>query len=270
MRLGLVTYNLANDLDLDGCLELCEKTGFEGLEFRTTHAHGVEPTLNAEERKAVVAKAAASPVELVSLGSTCEYHSTDPEELQRNIDETKAFIDLAADLGMGAVKVRPNRLLDDVPVEETLKQIGLTLKGLGDYAAEKGVTLQVEVHGRGTSNPPHMHTIFTTADHPAVRATWNCNATDLIDGEVEENFRLLRPWITMLHIHDLAEPTYPWQRLFELLNETEFDGWTLVESPGNEDPERILKFIKAIWDLRIRVAQCGCGGEGCCEASCCE
>ena len=41
-HLGLVTYNVAKDWDLDTILRLVPEAGFEGVEFRTTHAHGVE------------------------------------------------------------------------------------------------------------------------------------------------------------------------------------------------------------------------------------
>ena len=258
MHLGLVTYNLAKDWDFDTCLAKCEALGYEGIEFRTTHAHGVEPTLTAAERVALRAKAVASPVKLVGLGSTCEYHSTDPAEVQRNIQLTKDFIDLAADLGVMGVKVRPNGLPEGVPVEKTLKQIGEALKPVGDYAAKKGVLVYVECHGRGTSHPPYMATIFSTANHPSVGACWNCNeGVDVVNGSIKEYFMFIRPWLRTVHIHDLATG-YPWQELFDLLVSTKFEGYTLVESPGSEDPERIMTLIKGLWDLRLAQAKCGC------------
>jgi sugar phosphate isomerase/epimerase len=53
MKLGLVTYNMAKDWDLPTLIEKCRSTGFEAVELRTTHAHGVEPSLSAAERQAV-------------------------------------------------------------------------------------------------------------------------------------------------------------------------------------------------------------------------
>ena len=50
MKLGLVTYNLAFSWDLDTLIEKCGRLGFEGVELRTTHKHGVEPSLTAKER----------------------------------------------------------------------------------------------------------------------------------------------------------------------------------------------------------------------------
>src|ERR1043166_3680610 len=58
MHLGLVTYNVAKDWDLDTILKTCKSAGIEGIEFRTTHAHGVEPSLDASKRSEVKQKCA--------------------------------------------------------------------------------------------------------------------------------------------------------------------------------------------------------------------
>ena len=49
---------MAKDWDLDTILRNCREAGVEGVEFRTTHAHGVERTLSAAERAAVRQKCA--------------------------------------------------------------------------------------------------------------------------------------------------------------------------------------------------------------------
>ncbi len=67
-HLGLVTYNVAKEWDLDTILRLCREAGFEGVEFRTTHAHGVERTLTAAERKDVRKKCADAGLLQTSLG----------------------------------------------------------------------------------------------------------------------------------------------------------------------------------------------------------
>src|SRR6266404_353672 len=52
-KLGLVTYELAKDWDVETIIKNCEATGFEGVELRTTHRHGVEPSISKEQRKEV-------------------------------------------------------------------------------------------------------------------------------------------------------------------------------------------------------------------------
>ena len=57
-KLGLVTYNLAAAWDLDHCCDVCKDAGVSPVEFRTTHKHGVEPSLSKEQRQEVKKKCA--------------------------------------------------------------------------------------------------------------------------------------------------------------------------------------------------------------------
>src|SRR5215831_3080029 len=77
-KLGLVTYNLAKDWDIPTLIKNCVQTEFEAVELRTTHKHGVEPSLGKQQRSEVRQRFADTGVTLLSLGSICEYHSPDP------------------------------------------------------------------------------------------------------------------------------------------------------------------------------------------------
>ena len=156
LRLGTVTYNLGRSWDLETLIRNCTETGFEGVELRSTHAHGVEIDISPEKRREVMMRFQDSPVRLVGLGSACEYHSPDPEVLRRNIEETKAFVRLAHDVGAPGVKVRPNGLPEGVPEEKTLEQIGLALRECGAFGNGWGVQIRMEVHGRETGRIPRI------------------------------------------------------------------------------------------------------------------
>ncbi|MYB75788.1 MAG: TIM barrel protein, partial [Chloroflexi bacterium] len=129
MRLGIVTYNIAADWDIPAILTNCEAVGISGVELRTTHAHGVEPTLSAQERREIKARFADSPVTIIGLGTTCEFHALDAETVRENIETAKEFAQLAHDVGATGIKVRPNGLQVDAGVseEQTLEQIGSAL-----------------------------------------------------------------------------------------------------------------------------------------------
>src|SRR6476661_2350006 len=103
MRFGLVTYQWGKDWDLPTIIANCQKTGTEGVELRTTHKHGVEPSLNANQRREVKARFADCPVTLVGLGSAQDFHSPDPKKLADSIEATKAFIKLGHDVGGSGV-----------------------------------------------------------------------------------------------------------------------------------------------------------------------
>ena len=241
LKLGLVTYQWGKDWDLDAVLRNCADAGFGGVELRSTHKHGVEISLSAQQRIDIRKRFADTPVKLVGLGTACEYHAVDPAVVQRNIDETKAWIDLCRDLGGGGVKVRPNGLPKEVPVEKTLEQIGKSLNGLGKYAAEQGVQIRVEVHGAGTQEIPYMKTIMDVANHPSVAVCWNCNPTDLKGDGFSANYQTLEDRMGTIHIHDLrpGKVDYPWEDLFAQLRKCEadsFTGWCLLED-GTVPPD---------------------------------
>src|SRR5262245_33396155 len=81
MKLGLVTYNIAKDWDVPTLIKNCRETKLQGVELRTTHAHGVEVTLPKEQRQTVKQQFLDSGIELMGLGSAYDYHTPDPKKL---------------------------------------------------------------------------------------------------------------------------------------------------------------------------------------------
>jgi sugar phosphate isomerase/epimerase len=253
-RLGIVTYNIAAAWDVPTILKVCKNVSLSPVELRTTHKHGVEPSLSKAERTQVKKRFADASVEIWGCGSVCEFHSSDRAVVDKNIETCKQFVQLAADIGGRGVKVRPNGLPKDVPVEKTLEQIGKALIPCGKAAADAGVEIWVEVHGPGTSEPRYCKTIMEHCGHDKVGLTWNSNATDIKDGSVAEAFRLLRPWVRSCHINEIykdATKTYPYRELFRLFRESDYDQVTLVEvgkpMPTPDAGEELLRYYKALW-----------------------
>ena len=252
MKLGLVTYNMAKDWDVSTIIERCTETGFSGVELRTTHAHGVEVNLSASERAAVKQQFEDSPIEIAGLGSAFDYHSTDQAVVRQNIDGTKEYSQLAADVGAPGVKVRPNGLPNEVPVEKTLAQIGLALRECGEFAADLGVQIRLEVHGGGTSELRHIRTIIDVADHKNVYVCWNSNFGEVEDGSIQRNFEYVKGRIGLVHITELHRREYPWRELFTRLKASGYSGYTLAEIAGSADPVRVMNFYRALWQELIR------------------
>jgi sugar phosphate isomerase/epimerase len=253
-RLGLVTYNLAAKWDLKTLLDICHKVGVSPVELRTTHGHGVEPTLSKEQRKDVKKRFADAGVEIWGCGTVCEFQSPDKPTVEKNIETCKQFLELAADLGGKGVKVRPNGLPKGVPAEKTLEQIGKSLIPCGKTADDLGLEVWVEVHGNETSHPPHCKTIMQHCDHPKVGLTWNSNKSDVKDGSVAEYFKLLWPWIKSCHINELYKDQtgeYPYRELFRLFRANGYDRVTMCEvgktPPDADSGAEVLRYYKALW-----------------------
>jgi len=255
-KLGLVTYNLARDWDQQTIIERCKAVGIEAVEFRTTHKHGVEPTLTKVERAEVKKRFHDAGLVIWGLGTACGFHHTDKKIVNENIEETKRFIDLAKDIGAKGVKVRPNGLPKDVSENKTLEQIGRSLNICGQAGANAGVEIWCEVHGYGTQHPPRMRRIMDVAGHPNVGICWNSNSADIKEGSVKEYFALLRDKIQSVHLKSLVGG-YPCRELFSLLNASGYNRYTLIEDKGLEsasanDTVRFLRYYKALWEYLSR------------------
>lgn len=247
LQLGTITYNIAKDWDLPTLLKRLDALHYQGVELRTSHAHKVEVNLSKEERTKVKKMFADSRVALAGLGSAFEYQATDPAVVRKNIEGTKEYVRLAHDLGAPGVKVRPNGIPKGANLDATLRQIGRALHEVGEDAEGFGVEIRVEVHGAITQLVPNLAKIIAYADHPNVYVCWNSNPTDVVNGSIRDNFALVAPKIREVHLHDLYDETYPWTELFTLLNNQKYEGFTLAEIPESSDPERVLRYFRALW-----------------------
>jgi sugar phosphate isomerase/epimerase len=234
MNFGLVTYLWGKDMDLPTLIEVCEKAGIAGIELRTQHKHGVEPTLSKQERTEVRKRFEDSSVQLVGYGSNAQFHEADPQKVEQNIELTKQYIDLMHDCGGSGVKVKPNGFVKDVPREKTIEQIGKALNRVAEYGEGFGQQIRVEVHGKGTSELPVVRDIFQVADHPNATVCWNSNDVDL-DGEgLEHNFKLVKDRFgATVHVRELNEGKYPYPKLMQLFGEMNYAGWILLEARTN-------------------------------------
>lgn len=233
-------------MDLETLIKTLEAAGIAAVELRTGHKHGVEPSIGPEERARVRDRFRQSKVRLLSYGTTCEFQSPDPAERRRQIDAGKAFVDLARDTGAMGVKVRPNGLPAGVPLATTIQNIAAGIREVAEYGQSKGIEIWMEVHGRDTQEPKTAAEILHTVNHRNAGACWNSNPTDVKDGTVKPSFELLKPYIRSAHINELYS-SYPWREFFQLLRASGYDRYTLCEVAESKEPERFLRYYKALW-----------------------
>jgi len=247
---GLVTYLWGKDWDLPTLIRNCEATGFRGVELRTTHAHGVEPELDRRQRAEVKDRFAASPVELVGLGSDERFDSPDPDKLARAIQRTREFIELSHDVGGSGVKVKPDSFHQGVDRQQTIEQIGKSLNELAEFGEGFGQEIRLEVHGQ-CAELPIIARIMEIADHSNAGVCWNCNSEDLQGQGLEYNFDLVQSRLARtVHVRELNNTQYPYRKLFELLRASDFVGWVLLEARTAPDDrvaamkEQMALFLK--------------------------
>lgn len=257
MKPGLVTYQWAKDWDVPTIIRNCEKSGLLGVELRTEHKHGVEPALNAAERKAVKERFEDSKVEFIGYGSNVEFDSPDPAVLKQNLDFGKQLVKLSHDVGGSGVKVKPNKFHAGVPREKTIEQIGNALNELGSFGRDYGQKIRLEVHGRETQELPNIKAIMDVADNRNVVVCWNCNQADLKGKGFSHNFNLVKDRLgDTIHVHEMDTDPYPYPELMAELVGMDYAGWILWECTSEpEDTVAAMAEQRKIWEKLVANAR---------------
>ena len=232
MKFGLVTYLWGQDWDLPTLIKNCAASKVLGVELRTTHAHKVEPSLNAAQRTEVKKRFADSPVTMVGIGSNERYDNPNPAVVAKAVEATKAFIKLSHDVGGTGVKVKPDRFHKGVEQEKTIEQIGKALNQLGEYADGWGQEIRLEVHGQ-CSQLPTIRKIMDVAQNKNVGVCWNSNGQDLQGKGLVHNFDLVKKRFgATAHVRELEDKNYPYEKLMELFVRMDYSGWVMLEARG--------------------------------------
>lgn len=246
LKLGLMTYNLGKEWDIETIIKNCSETGWVHAELRTTHKHGVEVSMSKQQRNEVKKRFEDSPMEAISLASAFRYHYTDPKELRKNIEGTKEYLQLAADIGGLGIRVFPNEFPEGVDREKNMEQIGKSLAEVGEFGHSVGVDVRVCVHGKGTDEIPVIKKILDYSGSDHVYVNWNCSENDFTGEGLEKNFNMVKDKIRGIHMHDLTID-YPYREFFKLLRKSGYTGYCNAEVDASCEPIRFMNYYRTLF-----------------------
>jgi sugar phosphate isomerase/epimerase len=254
MRIGLATYQWGEDWDIPTLIGNCQKAGIFGVELRTSskYAHGVETTLNADQRTEVKRRFADSPVRIVSLACSEKFDWLDQKKLRAAIEAAKAHLKLSHDVGCDVLRVFPNDFHPKVPHEKTIRQIAKAMDELGDFADGLGQEVSLEAHGKA-GELPTMRAIMDHTTRRNVRVRLNCDARDTKGKGFAENFNLVKDFLSrIIHLHNLHDAAYPYQKMVDLLHTASWSGWALMER-SEKVPDRVAAMAeqRRAWEAML-------------------
>lgn len=257
MRFGLATYTWGKDWDIPTLIDNCRRAELYGVELRTSsnYAHGVELSLNASQRADVKKRFADTPVRVVSIACSERMDWPEPDRLRKAIEDAKAYLKLSHDVGCDVLRVFPNQFHRDVPREKTIEQIARAVDEVGVVAADLGQEVSLEAHGPA-GELPTMRAIMDRVTRPSVRVRLNCDSRDACGAGFVANFDLVKDFLSrVIHVHDLADPEYPYQLMVDLLLKAKWEGWALAER-GDAVPDRLLAMIqqRQAWEVMVQKA----------------
>jgi sugar phosphate isomerase/epimerase len=245
-------------------LDFAQQNGFAAVELRGMQGTMDLPALPefAADRIEQSKKEIADRGLRISSVDSSTYLHEEGQKHEQQLADARRFIDLAALLGAPYVRVFPNKLVG--PRAAALEHIAVSLRGLGDYAGPKNVTVLLESHGDFTDSAS-LGEILEKAASPHVALLWDAHNT-YVQGKEDPavTVRQLGKYIRHTHLKDsrmeggkdhyvlTGRGEVPVKRQVELLRESGYRGyysfeWEKVWHPEIEEPEiAIADFARVI------------------------
>jgi sugar phosphate isomerase/epimerase len=194
-------------------------------------------------------------VAISGIATSARYATADPVEREKQFDETRRNMELAAKLDAHILRVYGGRVPDGHTVDSILPALVENLRTIGDEAEAFDVTLALETHDDWTDSATFAR-LMREANHPRVRVLWDLHHPFRTNGELPEvTYANLAPYTVSTHVKDsvptadghhqyvlLGDGDVPVKRMLDLLVAGGYDGYAILEwekrwIPALQEPE---------------------------------
>ncbi|MCM8805380.1 MAG: sugar phosphate isomerase/epimerase [Candidatus Omnitrophica bacterium] len=235
-------------------LDYARKYGYDGVEPRAQaqHNHGIEIETGKEKRKEIKRIFEDSGIECACIATSLRYCFTDEKKRKESIQLTRAFIDLAADIGVKRIRVFGGVPDKEISVEDATKIVGECLGLVGEYAEKNRVFLCLETHDFFSRADVAVAAV-KIANNPHVRINWDIMHPFTKNMTIKEAFDLVKDYVEHCHIHDgiydenrnvkltlMGEGEIPYKTAVKLLKDLNYHGYLSGEYINAWEPDIVL------------------------------
>ncbi|MAE66471.1 MAG: hypothetical protein CMJ18_19555 [Phycisphaeraceae bacterium] len=202
MKLSFMTFSCPTWPFRD-VLDAAVQYGYHGIEFRcdADHRHGVEVYAGLPERQAMRGEMESASIEPCCLATSLQFAA------DHVMEEVEPRLQLAADMGIPAVRVFCGAIEDVMDRQEMIDQCIRHLRDAADLASQFDLQLWLETHD-SICRAADCGAIVSAVAHPGVGINYD-NMHPFRQGEtVEESIAALGSHVRHTHMHDaLADPS---------------------------------------------------------------
>lgn len=201
MKVAFMSFSCP-ELDWSGMLAAAHAYGYDGLEPRigAGHRHGVELAAGAAKRQQIKRMASDSGIVICCVATGCSF--ADKSTAARHIEEAKAAIALAADIGATRLRVFGGDLPPRTRHKDAMPLLADSLAALSECAAEHEVVVCLETHDSWT-DPGIVAEVMKQVDHPHIAVNWDiAHPVRYHNCSMESAYETLKRWIRHVHFHD--------------------------------------------------------------------
>ena len=138
---------------------------------------------------------------IVGFGTSCKFH--DPETLAENIAAARRAVDVCARMDIPAIRVFGNDIPDKARMAETAHTVCTGLKVVCEYAAQRGMGVNLEIHGDFNSTEAIRLVVDEMAGTESFVILWDIEHSDKTCGDDFLPFyEVIRPYVRHVHVKD--------------------------------------------------------------------
>jgi len=199
---------------LSQVVEIASSSGYLGIELRFLEGEDSLWKLPVFQGHALVTAKrmiADRGLSITCVGTNCRFHSPDPQERERWVEEGKRMAELAAAMGAPGIRVFGDKIQPGEDRDATRGWIAEGIRKLAEKAKENGVGVWLETHGDFASSAETIQ-IVSESGYADIGVVWD-PANAFTDGN-EQPFGVARVFggaLQHVHLRDLERHGAEWE-----------------------------------------------------------
>lgn len=202
MKLSISTLGCPN-WSFDKMITEFSKLGVQGIEVRGIDGvmdFDAIPELCGENIGKTLEILKKNKLEFVCFGASSSFHEREKHE--KNIAEAKATIDAAKRCGVPYIRVFGNNVSAEAP-DESLENIIDGIAEVCRYAEDKGVVVNLEIHGDINTPERLAKVIGALKCYKSFGIIWDiCHTFTSCGNDISEVYEVIKPYVRHVHIKD--------------------------------------------------------------------
>ncbi len=203
MKLSVSMYSCvravrAGQLDLMSFVDYAAAQGVAGVEL--LNIFWTDPEREIPQVKRRIADAG---LEVAAYSINNDFIRPDANDRAAELTGVKRGVDIARELGVNLLRVFSGDAREGVSHQQGMGWILEGLSAGAEYAAERGVTLALENHGRFAGRSDQVRHIIDSVGSPALRLNFDTGNFLLVGQDSVEAARELAPWAVLAHLKDM-------------------------------------------------------------------
>lgn len=233
---------------LDRIVRCVQECGYQGLELRGLEGEMFlpqHPALAAQARAGLRARFESLGCPVACVSSSARLTAASPGDRRKSVAEARAFIELAADLGSGLVRVFAGRIVEGDDRATSAARMVETLGEIEPDARAANVRVAVETHDdwcRAVDLAP----VIAEVGSEYVGALWDINHPYRHGEAPERTAEAIGAHLLHIHTKDgiaggsytlFGEGDLPLRRILSILRDMAYDGYLSLEWEKKWHPE---------------------------------